>query len=208
MAMLTVLITGFGPYPGAPYNPTGPLVRTLARQARRGSARIVVHVFETSYAAVDRELPALLKRHRPDALLMFGLAPRTRHFRIETRARNTVAMTPDATRGRHRRSIADGDCAVRQLPAPTARLVAILRRLPVPARASQDAGRYLCNYIAWRATEAAATTTGPRVATFVHIPLVRRDHPPQTRRNPFSRARLERAGKALLADIIAIAGRH
>ncbi|MGE0061886.1 MAG: pyroglutamyl-peptidase I [Xanthobacteraceae bacterium] len=205
--MKTILVTGFGPYPGAPYNPTAALVSVLTRHTQRGSARIVGHVFTTSYAAVDRDLPKLIKAHKPDALLMFGLAPRTRFIRIETRARNGVAMTPDATRGNHRRLIEAGAPFTRPLPAPAARLAAALRRLPVPARLSHDAGRYLCNYASWRAAEAAGKS-GPRIAAFVHVPLVRRDAPPTSRRAPFSRARLERAGKALLADFIALANRH
>jgi pyroglutamyl-peptidase len=46
---------------------------------------------------VNRQLPALIETHRPDALLMFGLAARTPFVRIETRARNTVTQIwPDA----------------------------------------------------------------------------------------------------------------
>jgi pyroglutamyl-peptidase len=204
----TILVTGFGPYPGAPYNPTGALVRALTRHAQRGNARIVGHVFETSYAAVDRDLPKLVKKHKPDALLMFGLSTRTRHIRIERRARNTVAMIPDAAHGQRRRLIDAKAPFARPLPVPAARLTATLRRLPVPARLSHDAGRYLCNYVSWRAAEATTAKDGPRIAAFVHVPLVRRDAPPKARRSPFTRARLERAGKALLADFIALANRH
>src|SRR5436190_17753157 len=95
----TILLTGFGPFPGAPTNPTGPLVLELTRRRHPAFAgvRRVAHVFKTSYDAVDQELPLLLAREKPDALLMFGLATRTRHFRIETRARNALACSvPDA----------------------------------------------------------------------------------------------------------------
>src|SRR5450759_2908487 len=95
---VTILVTGFGPFPGAPFNPTGPLVKRLTRLRRPALADVtlVPHVFPTSYASLDRELPALLRKHRPDALLMFGLAPRARTLRIETRARNALAHSPDA----------------------------------------------------------------------------------------------------------------
>jgi pyroglutamyl-peptidase len=78
--MTTVLITGFGPFPGAPFNPSGGLALALAKKPRAEFAglRRVTHVFETSYAAVDRDLPKLLARHEPDIVLMFGLAARTR----------------------------------------------------------------------------------------------------------------------------------
>src|SRR5689334_4624162 len=94
----TILLTGFGPFPGAPFNPTGPLVETLARQQHRplSDVRRVAHVFPTSYEAVDKELPTLLAREQPDVLLMFGLALRTRTLRIETCARNALSLvTPD-----------------------------------------------------------------------------------------------------------------
>ena len=45
--------------------------------------------------SVDRELPALLHRYQPDALLMFGLAAATPHLRIETWARNALSPLPD-----------------------------------------------------------------------------------------------------------------
>src|SRR2546425_10061475 len=88
----TILITGFGPFPGAPHNPTDPLVGKLARRPHPAFAgvRRIAHVFRVSYEAVDRELPELLAREQPDVLVMFGLAMRTRHIRIETRARNVL----------------------------------------------------------------------------------------------------------------------
>ena len=82
---LTVLITGFGPFPGAAFNPTAALAQALARRRRPALGDIIriAHVFPTSYAAVERELPDLVARHRPDVVLLFGLAPRTPHLRIE-----------------------------------------------------------------------------------------------------------------------------
>jgi pyroglutamyl-peptidase len=91
---VTILVTGFGRFPGAPFNPTGPLVQRLARlrRLRLADAKIIPHVFLTSYAALDRDLPMLLAKHRPHAILMFGLAPRARVLRIETRAQCGYAI--------------------------------------------------------------------------------------------------------------------
>src|SRR5262249_11091590 len=81
---------GSGPFPGAPINPSGALAQRLVQLRRPAfsDVRRIGHVFATSYAAVDRDWANLIKRHRPDAVLMFGLAGRTRHLRIEMRARN------------------------------------------------------------------------------------------------------------------------
>ena len=98
--MTTILITGFGRFPGAPSNPSAPLARAVAKRRRPALAdlRRVVHIFETSYAAVDRDLPKLMAQHKPDIVLMFGLAGRTPFVRIETRARNARSvLIPDVT---------------------------------------------------------------------------------------------------------------
>jgi pyroglutamyl-peptidase len=209
--MLTILITGFGPFPGAPFNPTAPLVQRLARLRRPGlaDARIVTHVFPTSYAAVDRDLPKLIERYRPDALLMFGLASRTKHIRIETRARNALALMPDAKGSAlARHTIAPGRPGASALPAPHRHLLGAARGARVPVALSRDAGRYLCNYLCWRAAETVAANRGLRLAAFVHMPLVRRS--PKPRRGPKRRLALDdlvRAGRSLTIALAAAARR-
>jgi pyroglutamyl-peptidase len=172
---MTILITGFGPFPGAPFNPTEPLVRELVRRQHPSGVRRVAHVFRVSYETVDRELPELLARERPDALVMFGLAARTKHLRIETRARNALTqLLPDA--GGHVPMTATIQLEAPPtlaLRVPAQRLLMAARSTGVPAALSRDAGRYLCNYLCWRATEAACNG-GPQVAAFIHIPIVRR----------------------------------
>ncbi len=168
--MPTILVTGFGPFPGAPVNPTEPLMKTLAR-VRIPGATIVTHVFATSYAAVDRELPALLRRHRPNALLMFGLAAATPHLRIETWARNSLAQLPDVAGAVPRlRAIAPGRATGLRLPTFAHALLAAARRVRVPAAISGDAGDYLCNYLCWRTALAARRRGGPRLTAFIHVP--------------------------------------
>jgi len=204
----TLLITGFGPFPGAPVNPTTPLVRHLAHLRRPGLAgvHLIGHVFTTSYAAVDRELPQLIARHRPDALLMFGVATRETRIRIETRARNALALLPDETGASLKRSaIQPGGPAARRMPMPGPRLLAAARGARVPAYLSRDAGRYLCNYICWRGTEAAAAANGPRLAAFVHVPPLART--PRRTGSGLDAADLARAGEAILMAFAAAARR-
>ena len=71
---LRILVTGFGPFPGAPYNPTQPLVARLTRLRRPAFSDVELssHIFPVTYQTVDRELPQALKKHQPHALLMFG----------------------------------------------------------------------------------------------------------------------------------------
>src|SRR5262249_50234893 len=158
----TILITGFGPFPGAPFNPTEPLVMELGRRRHPGNGRRVVHVFQVSYEAIDRELPALIAGEKPDALIMFGLASRTRYLRVELRARNVRSRAMPAIGGFRRTAAAIDPRAPSTLPlhTPAQRLLRAARATGVPAALSHDAGRYLCNYLCWRAAEAAACEGG------------------------------------------------
>jgi pyroglutamyl-peptidase len=198
--MPTLLITGFGPFPGAPYNPTVRLVRALARLRRPALADVTLagYVFETRYTAVDRDLPALIAKHKPDTLLMFGLHGRAKTLRIETRTRNALALLPDVSGQARRGVIAREAPSARPMPTPAQRLLAAARSAQVPVTLSRDAGRYLCNYLCWRASEAAARAGGPRLVAFVHVPPVARfARPRRPEKAVLTAADLLRAGEKL-----------
>lgn len=167
-----LLLTGFGPFPGAPDNPTGPLIAALAPKLRKDGFRVSTHVFETTYAAVDRELPRLLQRVKPDAILMFGLANKARALRVETKARNRIARFPDASFVIPKsRFISVEKTTSLPIRAPKTALLRAAKSKGLPARHSVNAGDYLCNYLYWHALDGAAKDAGPRKAAFIHVPL-------------------------------------
>jgi pyroglutamyl-peptidase len=202
---MRVLITGFGPFPGAPFNPSAALAKALARRRRPALAGIerATHVFATTYASVDRDLPKLLKQ-KPDIVLMFGVAGRRRQLCIETRARNAVSLLfPDASGHRPCHGVIKlhGPPA-RTGNAPFARLAGAAG---TKARLSRDAGRYLCNYVYWRGLE---QVRGPRpLVQFVHIPPL--SVKPRRRRSkkPATLAQFLKPAEALLIALIAASRR-
>jgi pyroglutamyl-peptidase len=183
---LRILITGFGPFPGAPFNPTQPLVNRLVRVRRPalGDVELSNHIFPVTYKAVDRQLPDLLTQHRPHALLMFGLASRTLHVRVR------------------KRSIAAGSDALMFGPH-TAKLLRVALDTGVDARPSRDAGSYLCNYLSWRAIEASDKDNGPALAAFVHIPPLARGGASQRKgvNHHITLDELVDAGEAMLLEM-------
>jgi pyroglutamyl-peptidase len=206
-----ILITGFGPFPGAPHNPTQPLVARLLRLRRPalGDVELSGHIFPVTYRAVDRQLPDMLTKHRPQALLMFGLASRTPHVRIETRARNAVTtLWPDADHTRVRKGSIAGDADAMTFGPHTARLLRAAVGTGIDARPSRDAGNYLCNYLSWRAIEATCAVSGPRLAAFVHVPPLARGA--RQRKGTAHRVTLEElvdAGEAMLLEMVRLARR-
>jgi pyroglutamyl-peptidase len=185
------------------------LVKALSRRRRPALADVVctTHVFATTYAAVDRDLPKLFAE-QPDIVLMFGVAGRRRHLCIETRARNALSVLyPDASGRRPQRGVIvlNGQTALRGA-APFADLLGALRTGGFQAGLSRDAGRYLCNYAYWRALEQAR---GSRpLVQFIHIPPVRfKPRPRQPHRRRLSFPSLLTAAEMLLIALIAASRR-
>ena len=204
--MTAVLMTGFGRFPGVPINPTADLVARLERNRRHALSglRIATHVFATRYAAVDGDLPKLIARERPDAVVLFGVAARAKSVRMELLARNRASvLSPDAGGARPASAIiARGGPFWRRGRFPVHRLVAAVRSTGLRACVSRNAGSYLCNYAYWRALEAAEQAGGPRIVVLVHIPPVRKTGRPQRGgRRACSRRSLTRAGETVLVAV-------
>jgi pyroglutamyl-peptidase len=206
---MRVVLAGFGPFPGVPFNPSAVLVHELARRRRPAFADVVrtTHVFATSYMAVDRDVPKLFAV-KPDLVLIFGVAGRRRHLSVETRARNALSVLyPDASGHRQARgTIERGKPGALRATAPFARLLGAVRPSGFPARVSRDAGRYLCNYAYWRELETARGRS--TLVQFVHIPFIRlTPRRRRSRRKTLAFPPLLTAAEMLLVALIAASRR-
>lgn len=202
---LRILVTGFGPFPGAPFNPTMPLVARLTQLRRPALANVELtgHIFHVTYQTVDRELPELIAQLSPQALLMFGLADRTPYLRVETRARNAVTtLLPDADGNLARQGSIVAGADAMLFGRHTANLLRAALATGIDARASRDAGSYLCNYLSWRAIEATQRPGGPPLAAFIHVPLVARDGTAHGRRTGITVDQVVDAGEAMLMEMV------
>ena len=99
-------------------------------------------------------------------------------------------------------TIVPGAPATMPLRAPVQRLVSAALAAGVPTAPSHDAGRYLCNYLCWRAAE-AARSGAPRLVAFIHVPRLRhaRGRPCNP---PLTLDDLTQAGEAILRAAIAV----
>ncbi|WP_018389825.1 hypothetical protein [Ancylobacter sp. FA202] len=173
----TVLITGFGRFPGMPANPSAGFARRLARGRRVAGAQVALHLLPTRWDEAAA-FPALLECTKPDIVLMLGVAARRRYVSVERVARNATGVFPDAAHRRPAsRPLQPGAPAELEMTARPAPLLAALRAAGVPAHVSRHAGRYVCNALAWSAYGWARAGRrgdgGPRLAVFVHVPLPR-----------------------------------
>jgi len=96
--------------------------------------------------------------------------------RDESRARNAITtIWPDAHGTRIRKgSIVRAEDA-RTFGPPTTKLLRAALASGIDARLSRDAGSYLCNYLSSRAIDATQRGGDPRLAAFIHVPLLARE---------------------------------
>lgn len=171
--MLTLLVTGFGPFPGAPTNPSSAIVEALERAPARRLARLGVRLVTARLPVVFAELPAalgaLIAETSPDAVLHIGLAGRRTKIGVELQARNRLTrLFPDAARAlpAARHVVARGE-ALRRARLPVTELARVLG-----AEISRDAGAYVCNQTLYLTLGEDIPLVG-----FVHIPRPRGRRP-------------------------------
>jgi pyroglutamyl-peptidase len=171
---LTILLTGFSAFPGAPFNPTEALVALLqARRvyfAQRG-IRLEPRVLPVVYTAIAPAISAHVEELAPDVILHFGLAARRSRLSIETLARNRVNQIHWDAAGRqaeHATVIRNGAPRLKaRIPAPE--MAAALRQAGYACDLSRDAGDYLCN----AAFYLSLATQHAAYVGFIHVPPLR-----------------------------------
>jgi pyroglutamyl-peptidase len=173
-AARTVLLTGFGPFPGIPVNASGLYVPAIARAARTRFPDVAFKsaVLPTEWMRGPARVQAALKRARPDLAIHFGVSSLAHGFVIERRGMNTCVAAVDGAGHMPPLALLDAD-GPNQLPVtlPVAAMIARLHAGSYPARASDDAGGYLCNAVLFRSLALAAAGNAPKwIAGFVHIP--------------------------------------
>lgn len=170
-----VLVTGFGPFPGAPANPTEWLVTTLAADppAFAGEAELHVEVLPVEYEAVPARLAAFGAGCAPDIAIHFGLSARARGFTLERLARNEVrAKRPDnAGHWRPGGPICQGALDIPST-LPLEMIHRALSAADLPVFWSDDAGGYLCNYLFYLSCAQSAPGFAPAMAGFIHVPML------------------------------------
>lgn len=200
MAHPRVLITGFGPFPGAAENPSAWLAEALAAAAAPSACTVHAEVLPTEWAAVAIRGLNLLDRHRPRLILHLGLSKAAKGFRIERSAHNVVVAKADA-RGdtlSMRKVIELGDQRL-DTGISAAKLARHLRAQDLPASASRSAGTYLCNYLYYLSLHWAKAQATSCDAAFVHIP------PGPRQGGPLSEADLLRGAELILHHLVAFA---
>jgi pyroglutamyl-peptidase len=172
-AAVSLLATGFGPFPGMPVNRTGWLMQRLGAMGRLPDvrARLSTAILPTSWRYAPLHLRRAVTASKPDAILLFGVSSRDTVISIETMARNQCDCLCDCRGGLPRgdaiRSAAPAVIPAMALARP---LLSALSTGGIPVRLSDDAGHYLCNAMFFESLHGEWHKRRPALVSFIHIP--------------------------------------
>jgi len=197
-----ILLTGFGPFPGVPTNPSGWLAETLAERlpAPDLQGRIHARIFRTEWQAAAL-LPNLCETLQPHVMIHFGVSEHANTFRLEHSAHNRAAPRADAAGALPAGPVISAEGAERLDTAfPAAALARHLKTSGVAAVTSHSAGHYLCNFLYYHSLDWALRQPAPPLVLFVHIP------PLSAKGGDLSDEMLLRGGQEIMRFILAFAG--
>lgn len=201
----TLLVTGFGPFPGAPSNPTMYMVRALRRLRHRlpKGVRLRTAILTTEWGKAREELALLGRMHRPDVAIHFGVSGKAEAITLETLARDALsADREDAAGVIHEASSIVGDGVNVPTRLPIDAMEAALRRAGIPVTRSDDAGGYLCNYVFALSARGLVDGFAPAVTGFVHVPHAREALPKGAKNPGLPRRVLTRAAIVAITAVL------
>lgn len=166
---MTLVLTGFDPFPGVPVNPSQQIVETIAMQ----NPAIITEILPTAFAPAEKRIRSLIQKHAPDVVLSLGVAARRDAINLERFALNiNDAEQPDNDGVQH-----DGKPIVANGPAaytstlPLAALHKAIQARRVPVKYSNHAGAYVCNHVFYVARHEVERLRLATRCGFIHVPM-------------------------------------
>lgn len=168
---MSILMTGFGPFPGVPRNASQQVVEGFPDEW--ADQEVHRFVLPTIYDAAGTTIDRLLVEVRPDICLCLGVAGDP-FLRLETVARNhgTVPM-PDESGIIRSGPIAPAGPDSYPCTLPFTTIHPVLKKRGMAVELSDDAGGYVCNHVFYTARHAIERHGLAAACGFVHVPPVR-----------------------------------
>ncbi|GLV43471.1 uncharacterized protein CBL_04013 [Carabus blaptoides fortunei] len=169
MEMEKVLVTGFGPFGDHKINASWEAVKLLPN-INKNSVELIVEEIPVSYKDVDEKIKILWETYKPTLVIHVGVSSFTDKITMETRANRSGYCRRDCLGEIH----PSGNCCAINEGFETIHCgigaKEICKELnehfnKIIAQTSDDAGRYLCEYIFYKSLYIDCNKT-----MFVHVP--------------------------------------
>ena len=202
-AARTILVTGFEPFGGETVNASWEAAQKLEGW-RHGDTVAVARLLPCAYDASVKKLISAIETLRPDALLMTGQAARRAVVCVERFAHNLDDATAPDNDGALRRALRISRAAPEWLEtkASVRTIASAIKEAGIRARASRDAGGFVCNHLYFGALQYLSEKRSAIPAVFVHLPVTPEQAPPGANEKRLTRTEasdaLRAAAKAIL----------
>lgn len=176
MADKKVLLTGFEPFGGASFNPSGAVVQEIGRHGI-GSVEIVTAVLPVEFKRSAEILIDLIKTHQPSVVISLGQAEGRDFIGPELVAINLAdARIADNAGVKLENQKVDPNAADGYFSTlPIRAIVDAISALGINAKVSYSAGAFICNEIFFTAQSFLQASTV--ISGFIHLPLAPNQSP-------------------------------
>jgi len=169
--IIKVLLTGFTPFGHYHYNPTQDLVHRLSGK-KLANGKIIGKVLPCSYTKAADVAYNMIKKHKPDMVISFGLASRVPSLKLETRGQNIMNSRYTDSDGKcfSGAPIKADDKKFYYTSKKTPLLVQKLNKLGIKAEISNDAEGFICNTLVYLLSKSISESESPIPFVFIHTP--------------------------------------
>jgi pyroglutamyl-peptidase len=170
MASKKVLLTGFEPFGGASFNPSGAVVQEIAEHGIDG-IEIVTAILPVEFKRASEKLIDLIATHKPSVVISLGQAEGRDFIGPEQVAINLadarIADNVGVKLENQRLNAAAADAYFSTLPIRA--IVDAISALGISAKVSYSAGTFICNEIFFTTQSFLQGSTV--ISGFIHLPL-------------------------------------
>lgn len=174
MASVPLLLTGFEPFGGDVFNPSGALARTLHGTVLGRGVSVHGLVLPVSGPVAWQRLGRAVRRIQPRWIVATGVSGRS-ELSIESTAWNEDDYRIPDNAGLQPRASAILARSPASLSSPLAARIAdsgIVAKGPLPVRPSTDPGRFVCNHLYYRLLHLTrrSSHSAHQRTVFFHLP--------------------------------------
>ena len=168
--MKRLLITGFAPFAGDGINPSWQAVQALPETV--GAWELYKKELPVSFRGAPEALQEAIAAADPDAVLMIGLAAGRDAVTPERQGFNEIdARIPDNEGNMPQNvPVVPGGPETLYATLPAEDMTDAILSAGIPARLSENAGRFVCNALLYSALYRLEQADDPIPAAFIHIP--------------------------------------
>ena len=170
MASKKVLLTGFEPFGGASFNPSGAVVQEIAENGIDG-VEIITAILPVEFKRSSKILIDLITTHKPSVVIALGQAEGRDFIGPEQVAINLAdaRIADNAGVKLENQPINTGAADGYFSTLPIRAIVDAISALGINAKVSYSAGAFICNEIFFTAQSVLQGSTV--ISGFIHLPL-------------------------------------